>query len=351
MKHPVYKKLGLLSLLIYTLFIGCINRGAYTCSDSIKLTFPDSIKRPWIFLTNTHVFWPHDMAVGDSMLYLLGPYRGYLLHVFNRHTGIFNGMHITRGRQIGQLENPSKINLNIKNGCFDIYDYNYDYTNDINYYSDNFKYLKTIEINPNFTNLHAFFDLYTGHSIVFTPIYDERGYWEQRDMINLIETQSGKILSTIEGKEPSDSLSPGIIRRYAISPSKTAFACILEGKGSLELYKISNQSIQRTFVKNYFLEEYIYTKGHKKLNCSPKKQYGFNSITADDNYIYISYLDAIENQHTICNIGVWDWNGNPVKKITTNQNPIIIRVSPDGKTIYSVIYTSNEDFTLSYINI
>lgn len=50
-------------------------------------------------------------------------------------------------------------------------------------------------------------------------------------------------------------------------------------------------------------------------------------------------------------IGIWTWDGKPVKMLKTNLNVALIAPSEDDSHIYCVAYMQNGDMQLCYLEI
>lgn len=87
-------------------------------------------------------------------------------------------------------------------------------------------------------------------------------------------------------------------------------------KGVINLF-LKDKEIINTFVGGTVTDKYIY------LPFSGKKKHQKNITDIKFNYNYAKYIH------------VYDWDGNPVKKIILDRNIMAIAVSKDDKTLYS----------------
>ena len=68
---------------------------------------------------------------------------------------------------------------------------------------------------------------------------------------------------------------------------------------------------------------------------------GFTSLTADNDYLYGSY-SGTKDGNGITRIGIWKWDGSPVKLIETDAQILKIALSEDSKTLYAITKKENE---------
>lgn len=227
----------------------------------------------------------------------------------------------------------------------------YDYKNDVKYFDKDFKPIKIFNVDSVYKITHGVIDLYTGYSIVVKPVRDEDGKFTHRDAIYLNDTETHETISSYDGMEPSDTLLASIIRFFSVAPSRTMIASVHNRGGALEIYKINGDTIARTFIKNYFPVDYIYPEGQDFPEINQESQYGFRDVTSTSDYIYASYCDSKEEQPLVTTIGVWDWDGNPIKKIITDKNIWKLKASPDGKRLYCVSNVAGAGEQLCYIEL
>lgn len=50
-------------------------------------------------------------------------------------------------------------------------------------------------------------------------------------------------------------------------------------------------------------------------------------------------------------IGIWNWNGDPIKLIVTDKNILKIAISSEMKRIIAIIGDTSNGYTLSHIDL
>lgn len=333
--------------------VSCTSKKNVDSGKTAGVEFPDSVNISWNYLAGDG-YVPtafEDIAINDSCIYILGLNYGHWIHIFDARTGAYMGMRVTRGGDEGQLENASRLRIVKGRQEFSIYDYKYNYRQDVKYYSKDFEFERTFNVDSLFRNDHGIYDLSHGRALVAAPVFGKNGRATGRIAQHLIDVNTKRVLSTYDGKEPFDTIRASIYRVYSIAPSLDRVATVQNYGGALEIYRISGDSICRTFVKNYFPVDYIYYEGREFPDINREIQYGFRWVAATDDYIYASYCDSKEVQPLVTTIGVWDWDGNPVKKIKTDRNIWNMAASPDGRRLYCISPVAGTSPQLCYIDL
>lgn len=333
------------------LIAGCDNK-KNSGQDTVGVEFPDSVDVTWKYLAGDgYVPDAMDMVASDSLVYVLGINHGHWIHIFDTRTGAYQGMRVARGEDEGQLENASTLNRDILSGKFSMQDFPFGKISSIVEFSAEFKPEREYSLDSVFRITHGVYDLFNGKTLVLNPIYDVNNRWTSLDAFTLIDSSTHEKFYSFIGKETIDSLKASIYRVLAVSPSKSSVASVMSQGGALEIYRISRDSIYRTFVRNYFPVDYIYSEGREFPEINRDIQYGFRWVTSTDDYIYASYCDSKEVQPLVTTIGVWDWDGNPVKKIKTDRNIWNMATSPDGKRLYCISPVAGTSPQLCYIDL
>lgn len=333
--------------------ISCTSNKNSDSASVYGVEFPDSVEMIWNYLAGDG-YVPssyRSIVADDSCVYVLGLSRGHWVHIFNTHTGLYQGMHVLRGDGVGLLENPSSIRICKGGTGFSVYDHKSDFTTNVKCYSSNFEFQRTLTLDSLFRVVNGIYDLSPGRAVVTAPVFEENKRPTHRSAICIVDTEAKKVLSSYDGKESSDTLLASIYRVISIAPSCNRVATVQNYGGALEIYRISGDSICRTFVKNYFPVDYIYYEGREFPEINREIQYGFRWVAATDDYIYASYCDSKEVQPLVTTIGVWDWDGNPVKKIKTDRNIWNMAASPDGRRLYCISPVAGTSPQLCYIDL
>lgn len=318
------------------LAVGCKNTHSDGLSDTV-IIFPDSIEAKWDYLTVDGLFSSvTDIYAGDSVVYILGMNDGKCIHLYKSQDGQYINSYVTRGTENGQLEHPGYITMNHDDKTIGVFDFKQDLSNDLKCYDASFSKCSTFDVGSLYKTIHGIYELSDGKVLINRPVFDENGRSAHRNSLDVVSKANKEVLSSFEGFEPSDTLLGGLMRMFSFKNDGTAFATVILNGGALELYKITGDSISRTFIKSYFEPLYIYREGQEFPVIDTEIQYGFREVAVSDDYIYATYCESKEKQPSVTTIGVWDWKGNPVKKIKTDRDIWYLNASPDGKRLYCV---------------
>ncbi len=331
-------------LFICSVLPSCRNNMTYDSEHTQNICFPDTIEVNWTYLSRENIIpFSKDCIINDSTIYLLGEANGKWLHLYNTKTGNLEASHISRGSEFGELTNGISITKNHANGNISIFNgalYN----------------RALITYGPDYSPISQ----YGGDSILFncmSPVSDNRilaigpvkhgDTWTGRNAFYLLESKRLKKLSVFD--DSTYMTSPrGIIKKFSLSPSGKMFASIAIKGGIFELFKISNDSLIRTFTRDYFPLEINDDKSVKPIKGA---NYGFRAIATTDHYVYALFSDSKAEADPVMDIGIWTWDGKPVKMLKTNLNVALIAPSEDDSHIYCVAYMQNGDMQLCYLEI
>lgn len=161
-----------------------------------------------------------------------------------------------------------------------------------------------------------------------------------------IEFKFGKFPSFAvdEEKIPDDSKTIFHQVMLALKPSQDKVAAL--SSHVLEIIDNVNNN-QKIETKQILLSPYEYTySSGKDLFANLKEGYvkGSISLTCNDEKIYVLFNNGTESDN-IPEIFVFDWNGNPEKRITLDKNFKMITVDENG--ILYGLYLSNENYGIA----
>ncbi len=332
--------------LVCLLFVACAGRNGSggEMSDS-GLHFPDSMDVKWTYVTGDDMMPnPRCFAVDDSCVYVLGDAGGRSLFVYNITTGEEMGSYIDRRSHIGELTNPYGLSIDRSTGDFGVFNLGM---------TDRFLVRYSPEYEPK--ALYRVDSVFPINDIVLAPddrviavsLVYENGEPTGRQAVSLLDVADGV---TLIGS--CDELLPvipkGLGREISVSGSGKRVASIIRNSGFLETYEITGDSISRTSHNNYFPIE-VSDDGIAHVNHNI--QYGFRCVAVSDDYVYAVYSESKVEGDPVTTVGVWDWNGNPVKKIKTDKNVSDICVSPDGSRLYCTSKFRSSICTINYIDL
>lgn len=137
----------------------------------------------------------------------------------------------------------------------------------------------------------------------------------------------------------------------AISPDGNRVVYMSRIGGIVQVLDISSDEIKPIRTMRYFPQEFV--QQEDMLICQRPFTLGFISVAADSNYFYGAYsgekVDKVPGS-TVNHIGVWDWDGNPIKEYITDKAISYITASPDGNTLYVATYDDEEGSQLGKIS-
>ncbi|GHT07767.1 hypothetical protein FACS189432_00300 [Bacteroidia bacterium] len=113
--------------------------------------------------------------------------------------------------------------------------------------------------------------------------------------------------------------------------------------------EITDSSIQRIPLAKY---DYTYTTGtHNSTEIKSGFVYGSYDLASDDSYIYLLFNpNTDKNEGLKAEIWVFDWDGNPVKKLLLNRSPSLITISGDSH-IYGLVLNKDEMYEIVKVKI
>ena len=123
----------------------------------------------------------------------------------------------------------------------------------------------------------------------------------------------------------------GAFWRHSVAkPDGTKFASYFNGVKMFRIYNASGRVEVEKIMKVFKLFE------GKSFSQDPKKVY-YNVVRAGDKYIYALDLDEYREKllESYPAIEIWDWQGNPVARLTLDHHIQSFDISPDGNGIYA----------------
>jgi hypothetical protein len=166
---------------------------------------------------------------------------------------------------------------------------------------------------------------------------------------------TGKILNQygefthIPQKMPLNVLKEASHSRFLLRPSGGKFAVSYSHTDILEIYDVRKQykSIAIQGPSNFNIDFKVNKKGkYNYFEYTNETKKAFLAGSATDRYIYLIYSGANFGAKNDWNCGkyiyVYDWNGNPIKKLNLDRRISGLAVSKDDKTMYS--YDADKGF-------
>ena len=134
----------------------------------------------------------------------------------------------------------------------------------------------------------------------------------------------------------------------AIAPDGKHFVSVTTRGGTIEIFSIKGNDIKETFSAMPFPVEFIEINGMKQLDANTVL--GFISAAADNDFWVASYCGT--NKDDDANkIGIWNWNGQPLKGLITNRMILNLALDHDSKILYGLLADEEGEFSLGMINL
>lgn len=313
------------------------------------IDFPETQDTTWNYLTSGDaVPYPSSMIVTDSSLYVHGINHNKWLHEFDRETGEYKGSHIRRGNVVGCIMSAGNITYDYPSGTFSLFDIGLG-ARDLTDYSDKYRFISHFLPDSSIT-ANAIIRAGKDRAIVESPRRENNKFCH-RSMLQLYDTSDNKLLYTFD--DPTFSDTPYGVQRlkYGVSPTQSRFATVAPGTWRLEFFEVTaTDSIVRIFSKEYHPTEYVETED---LPPMPDSHYsfGFKQVAASEDYVFVTFTDSREENAPVNSIGIWKWDGTPVKRINTDRSIMAIAPSPDGKRLYGSTFMDGAGYFLLYLDL
>ena len=336
----------LLSIYFVCLVIvSCSSRHSATVNDEAGAVFADSIDVQWTYIAGDDMM-PSvtDFIAGDTCLYLLGNAGGQWVHIYDAKTGSEIGSRVDRLSQIGELKDASHLSVDCESGDFGIFNQGMR-ERSLFRYSRDFDAICMYCLDSMF--IVNDMRLIAPGCIVALSLVWENGNATGRQAINIIDVTDGiKVIDTFD--DSSASIPKGLMQNLYVSPSGKKIARITPSGGILETYEIIDDCIKRISANDYFPLK-VSDDGIAMIDH--KSRYGFGHAAVTDDYIYIAFSESHVEGDPVTKVGIWDWNGKPVKKINTDKSVRHMAVAPDGCKLYCISYDQGARYAINYIDL
>lgn len=134
-----------------------------------------------------------------------------------------------------------------------------------------------------------------------------------------------------------------------MSPDGSKFAEGTRVGGILETFKIDNK-IEPQILKGYYKPYFLRDKN--EIIYTPKTQFGFYYLTSSNNYLYaLSFNGGNCEEYPLCEMQVFDWEGNPIKKYKTNKPLLNVCIDEERGKVYALSQTPMKELYLITFNL
>lgn len=334
-----------LTLYVTLLLIisGC--RNSQSQSSSSLFAELDSIE--WTIINDNEILpIPNDIVVSDSLIYVLGLMDGSWLHLFDKNTGELIGNQILQGQGPDEIINALDISLTSDNELA-IYDVN---DQRIKLFGVNtYTVTESYDLKSIFRSVWNAYALKDGNFLVKAPSFMENE--SPVRSFSIVNSKTNQIESTYnqlpeEFKEEPMSLM--VQSDLAIAPDGKHFVSVTTRGGTIEIFSIQGDEIQETFSAIPFPVEFIEINGIKQLDANTVL--GFISAAADNDFWVSSYCGT-NNDDDANKIGIWNWDGKPLKGLVTDKMILKLALDPDSKILYGLLADKEGDFSLGMISL
>lgn len=187
---------------------------------------------------------------------------------------------------------------------------------------------------------HYFYNIHLKDSFNYYGI----GSTSSEFKIQKMDLISDKKISEF-GKFESSNVSINSIKQIFesfiyIKPSGNKVVLPYRFTDMIEIFNLETQKGKALHGPVGFDVDYSLVNGN--MHRTENTRHAFVGGTVTDHYIYLLYsgtLDVKENPYYGKQIYIYDWEGNPIKKIILDRDVLSLAVSEDDKTIY--IYDVN----------
>lgn len=351
---PKLRRMNISKIIIGSILLACCacTSGRQNNNEEAEISiidFPETQDTIWTYLASgDDVPFPSMMVVTDSCLYVHGLNHNKWLHKFDLETGEYKSSHIRRGNVVGCIMNAGNMTYDYPSGTFSFFDGGLG-ARDLTDYSNNYKFISHFSPDSSIT-ANDIIRVGKDRAIVESPRREGNKYCH-RKMLQLYDTSDKKLLYTFDDPTLSDTPYGVQPLEYGVSPTQSRFATVARGTWRLEFFEVTaTDSIVRIFSKEYHPTEYIETEDSAPM---PDRNYsfGFNQVAASEDYVFATFTDSRKEYAPINSIGIWKWDGTPVKRINTDRDIMAIAPSPDGKKLYGSTFMDGAGYFLLHLDL
>lgn len=340
--RKLYFRSSLIAILILAI-TGCSQKGRNQDKDSFTIEFPETENLSWEIIPSDEIIpFPDDVMARDSVIIVLGNLDNSWIHLYDKRTGAPLQSYVGYGEGPEEIICACNAVIN-QDGEISISDLMTD---------------KIIKLKRDFTTE----DVWNVREIA--PHLS--GAWQLREDKWLIDhfipkdhilhhnmkiidfSSPEKIIFSYEIKAEDLNVNPMMLMRDpkgVVSPDGLHFARGIGTGCILQIFDIKDDRIIPKKSEVYFEPEF-----DEEGNTDPFPVRGFTSLTATDKYIIGSY-GGTRSDFEVNKIGIWDWNGNPVKLIQTDGSIFRLALDESEGMLYAVLLQENEERALAKMKI
>lgn len=332
MKYRKNNKMKKLIWIVLLLFCGCNQEEAYESFDA----FPEetNLKHQLIEIPPV-LFQPLHILFLEGALVVVDLKGDHFFHVFSTPDFEYSGSYVRRGHGPGEevFINPFVHRINETRFFYQ----SYNFINTITYEaaSGSLEVTESLELTGNLIEFQSMFPL--GSAFIAINSSDE--FLKELMMYDPAEGTTvafgppapdyGRRLSAAQQKMISG-------KWFSVKLDHTRFAALYGNFPILRIYAADGSVLKETRYNNH--------QPFPEIAGAETNVNNYCYITSTNQYIYGLYIgktdaelpDTSDLSHFIDYSGeihVWDWEGNPIRKILLDQQVFSIAVSPDDKVL------------------
>ncbi len=322
-------------VIILELFMLISCQGQYTS----KVVFPEAISRDISLLKETYLSIPLDMECNDSILFI-SDFRGdSLLWLYN----IKNNDFLHRLAPFGEGPNNflSPIEIKLSDSVLIIHNrWHYSLKK---YYIDSEMQIQTkiAEINRLPTDMDRLHPL-NDSTYIASGRFNE-GRYAILDSKGKIVKYLGEYPAYFSGEADIPNFPKFMFHQTMFDSNSKGNKLACATTHVLDIMEYTKDSVNlshRLFLSPY---EYGFRQNEYSAQAieSTKNEIGVKRMYTTDNFIYLLYKPFTEKQFyelksKSCEIWIFDWEGNAIKKLIINGDIITFCVDRDNNTIYCI---------------
>lgn len=323
----------------------------FSCSKSHQslnpiLDFPETVHCQWTVLDNGDEIYPKifRMTVTDRSVFVLGQFDGKWLHEYSTETGLPINHSLPFGQGPDDILNGSS--LKIVGTRKIIYDPG---NNAIKIFDTDCRLVSAIPTSNHNTTWESWW-LNDSTFLTCAPfIYNDkmaRGlYLDKYDSIS----KSPKTIFAYEDMPKELKEKPEVLCHQftsIISPDGKHFAIATTIGGVLEIFDIESDRLIPV------VGEYLFKVEHDNDGWVVEDglEFGFSTLAADNEYLYGVY-SGTNDTNDFTKIGVWKWDGTPVKLIETDAIVVAMALHTEDNTLYAITDRDDGDMRLSKLKL
>ncbi|MRX70067.1 TolB-like 6-blade propeller-like [Flavobacterium resistens] len=329
------------TLMLFFLFlIGCNNKGHIILNDNLVQfsKFPKTQNISFKEFINDTIGVPAEFNFSDSTMFVFNNYRNkYYFYNYSFKNNLFSKEYIKRGK------GPDEVLLGFCSGLKDNYLWVYDSQSN-----------KILTINKNTAIDSSKVFLIKSYNLkkkfYKTVLLDSNyvlgiGNIDSKYKVQKVALKNGEIVKEfgefqyIPKEIPFDVCKNAYQSNIYIRPSADKIVLPYRFSDVIEIYDIDKgTSIAIQGIDKFDVNFNINKSDSFNMERNEKTRLAFLRGGVTNDFIFLLYsgrLSSDENCNTGRYVFVYDWDGNPIKKIVLDREINTLGVSKDGKTLYS----------------